>query len=272
MQEARICLVLLSTQQDSFHSLSTAATVLVNTVSPDFKVLCLSKLLSYTTDLGSGDISFQRMHAFREFNTKEGPTLSNVCITLNASSGPWAVWCHLPCSRVSGIWIWNGACVSLTSSSMYQMSASWMHWRQLSTRFSISWEQHTKTWELSTNQSVQTGFEECQVECNFKSSVLLEGFRECMNSGPSVSACLMFQVLVESCSTDQLGGHTSVSQLPKSAGGGEAGRTPLLHFIYKSNPRSQFIMPAWTGALTHSDFQAVRPRSIPKLRLQAFAS
>ncbi|KAK9807508.1 hypothetical protein WJX72_001125 [[Myrmecia] bisecta] len=55
-------------------------------------------------------------------------------------------------------------------------------------------------------------------------------------------------------------GRLHIADLPKAAGGGSVGTTPLLHFLYKVPSRGQFIMPAICAPLdTQSARQALMP-------------
>ena len=54
-------------------------------------------------------------------------------------------------------------------------------------------------------------------------------------------------------------GRYKITALPAAAGGKPPGETPLLHFMYKSPSRGQYIAPAWTCPLDNEGFQKVRP-------------
>ena len=51
------------------------------------------------------------------------------------------------------------------------------------------------------------------------------------------------------------GGRYKITDLPATAGGKQPGQTPLLHFIYKSPSRGQYVAPAWTCPLDDEPFQ-----------------
>ena len=53
------------------------------------------------------------------------------------------------------------------------------------------------------------------------------------------------------------GGRVHIQDLPAGAGGKAAGETPLLHFVYKSPMRSQYVSPAWTFPADDPEFRLV---------------
>jgi len=55
------------------------------------------------------------------------------------------------------------------------------------------------------------------------------------------------------------GGRTLLTDLTPAAGGRPPGQTPLLHFIYKSPTRGQYVAPAWTCPLDDVEFRLVSP-------------
>ena len=65
------------------------------------------------------------------------------------------------------------------------------------------------------------------------------------------------QAIVSTVENQEGQGLLSIASLPSQCGGGHAGATPLLHFLYKSPARAQVIMPAFTAPLDSSAMQQV---------------
>lgn len=75
--------------------------------------------------------------------------------------------------------------------------------------------------------------------------------------GQSFREWVVLQAVISTVENQAGDGLLSITNLPTPCGGGEAGTTPLLHFLYKSPMRAQVIMPAFAPPLDTPGLQQV---------------